>query len=288
MEPVRAPAQKGGGVFFASPAWTGRSPDRWRGRRPREASLQEAATHRSAPPGDPRNFPAMSGPSWRRQASPQRSRTLRRTNHPGWRAPAGDARCFFGNPEVSSKGPQGLRHGPEGPAVEPGAPLEPGGPSPWSRRTRWDPEGPRSIRPPRDPRKGLSFDRPAVSAQGGRREPPEGSRAQCPAVAFRTDGPGSARGRPTGPAHVHRNGPAGLAEPQSSLRRSAAPGTVSACPAGAPAGTTPDRSPTRRPPSRAAHALPTSRRFRVPEQGCRAAVFGQHEISPRGNFLVHN
>jgi hypothetical protein len=66
VEPVRAPAHDGGGVFLRPPlrwhrTWQGpcRRP---RGRRPREADLPGAATHRLALPGGPRPIPAALGP----------------------------------------------------------------------------------------------------------------------------------------------------------------------------------------------------------------------------------
>jgi len=211
------------------------------------------------------------------------------TEPPGLEGPGGRHPMLPRKPEDFPWDPHALRHGPEGPAVEPENPAEPGGPPPWPRRTWWDPEGPGSTRPPRDPERASRPTGPPLPrrAEGGvHRKAKGGDARQSPSGPTVWAWPG---GDPPGRPRVHRNGPAGLAEPQSSLRRSAIPGTrlrvLRRCS---------DRTPLRaeaRHGTRlrgAAHASPASRRFRVPEQGCRAAVSGQDEMSAQSNFLVHN
>jgi hypothetical protein len=167
--------------------------------------------------------------------------------------------------------------------------VGPGGPPPSSRRTWWDPEGPGRTQPPQGPRKGLSSDRPASSARGGGRghRKAKGARArQSPSGPTVRPGPG---GDPPDRPRVHRNGPAGLAEPRSPRRRPTIPGTRLRVPRRR-SNRTSLRAETRlrNPPSQAVHASPASRRFRVPAQGCRAAVSEQDEMSTYRKFLVHN
>jgi hypothetical protein len=88
-----------------------------------------------------------------------------------------------------------------------------------SRRSR---KHPASSRPPKGP-----LVRPARLSRAGRRAGSTGRpRAGMPGSRLpgRRSGHGPG-GDPPGRPRVHRNGPAGLAEPQSSLRRSAIPGT---------------------------------------------------------------
>ncbi len=124
------------------------------------------------------------------------------------------------------QGPQALRHGPEGPAVEPEGPL-------GTRRTaakvpkdlvgsRRSRKHPASSRPPKGP-----LVRPARLSRAGRRAGSTGRpRAGMPGSRLpgRRSGHGPG-GDPPGRPRVHRNGPAGLAKPRSSVRRSAIPGS---------------------------------------------------------------
>jgi len=204
MEPVRAPAQEGGGVFFAFSARPRprQDPRRWRG----------TATSRGEPPGS--RDPAA-GSAGRPSNLSGGVRTIG--------AKAGFAATISNAPSTEPPGLEGpgerhpmlLRKSEDFPKVlklsgmvpkdlpsNPRGPLEPGGPPPRSRRTWWDPEGPGNTQPPQDPRKGLSSDRPASPAQGGGRGSPEGQGRECPAVAFRADGLGM------GPGETLRAGPA--------------------------------------------------------------------------------
>jgi hypothetical protein len=264
------------GLFCVPRPWSLRDPDRPRGRRPREANLPEVATHRSAPPGDPRTSPAAFGPAGQGQASPQRSRTLRRPIRPGWRAPTGGARCFQGNPGVSPGILLISATVPKDRPSNPRPPLEPRRPPPC-------PEG----------RGGI----PKVPEASGRLETPErASRPTGPPLPHRAEGgvhrkakgwdarqsPSGptvwdmARGRPTEPAPrppKWTRRPRRTAILPEEIRSPREP--PPRVPAPLRSDTASGRSPSRHPPSRAARASPVTRRFRVPAQSCRAADCGQ-------------